>query len=218
MSETEWVLDVEDDAANTDKLNEFRTNNIELSRKLAETEARQRKLEEALAKIPSVTTPEAAKPSTIEDKVTHLTTLFEQSKKETAAAQAAARQEAWRSSFLTATSKHKVRDDSAANALLALAQSTFKEKDGAFVPLDGKGSVIYSRDSTEPLSVDAWVEQQKGGAYRDLFSQPQGGGGRGSGVVGGNGQPRITMTREQAQRPTVDQLKAMQAGLVDVTD
>lgn len=212
------MLDLEgDEPANDNKLNEFRQNNIALQQKLAEQEARQKSIEEALAKFTAGAAPAGKQPATVEEKVSHLTNLFEQSKKETEAARAAARQESWRSLFLGAAQKHKVRDDSAASALFALAQSTFKEKDGAFVPLDAKGATIYSKTGTDPLSVDEWMEQQRGGGYRDLFAQPTGGGAKGAGGLGGVAG-RITLTREEAQKPTVAQFTAMQKGLADIED
>lgn len=153
---------------------------------------------------------------TLEDQVAHLTSLVTASNQKIADAEKRARDEQFRSSFLGATNKHKVRDDSAGVALLAIAQQTFKEKDGAFVPLDSAGNIIYSKSSAQPMGVDEWMEGQKAGVFKDLFSQPVGGGGRGSSTPIATG--RIQLTREQARFPTPEQAKAIADKTVDVVD
>lgn len=63
------------------------------------------------------------------------------------------------------------------------AKATFSMKNGEVVPLDAKGNVIYGKDGTTPLSVDEWVKGLKQSAPH-LFE-----GMKGSGAAGSRGGP-----------------------------
>lgn len=209
------MLDLEDDgpAPADPKVDELRNSAIQA---LKERDAIKAQLAQVQADAAKLQGDSSAK-KTLEEQVAHLTSIVNASNQKIAEAEKRARDEQFRSSFLGATNKHKVRDDSAGVALLAIAQQTFREKDGAYVPLDSAGNVIYSKSSAQPMSVDEWMETQKGGVFKDLFSQPVGGGGKGS------AQPvstagRIQLTTEQARFPTAEQAKAMADKLVDIVD
>ena len=215
ISDTEWVLDLEGDDTPDPKLQEFRQTNIELLRK-------QKELEDKLAAVQTQSAPKDEENKTLSQKVDHLTKLYQESEQKTKAAEQRARQEAFRGSFFGVASKHKIRDDQAAHALYTIASTVFKEnKEGKMVPQDANGNTLYSKKSTSliPIEVEEWVESQKADGYKDFFQQPTGGGGRGSsGVQGSSAGPRISLTKAQASKPTVEQFKAMQEGRVDVED
>ncbi len=209
------MLDLEDDGApQTDpKVDELRNSAIQA---LKERDAIRAQLAQVQADAAKLQGDSSAK-KTLEEQVAHLTAIVTASNQKIAEAEKRARDEQFRSSFMGATNKHKVRDDSAGVALLAIAQQTFREKDGAYVPLDASGNVIYSKTSAQPMSLDEWMEGQKAGVFKDLFSQPQGGGGRGSATPVATAG-RIQLTREQARFPTAEQAKAMAENLADVVD
>lgn len=211
------MLDVEgeDPESQRPALEQFRANNVELLKKQQELE---KQLEDLKGKASQVA-PKEEENKTLSQQVAHLTKLFEESQKKTQEAEKTAREEQWRGSFLQSATKHKVRDDSAAKVLHSLASLTFREKDGQRVPLDNDGNTIYSKKSTSltPITLDDWMEEQKGGAYKDLFSLPTGGGARGSG--GSAPTPgKIQITKEQSRFPNADQLKAMSEGKADIVD
>lgn len=211
----EWVLDLEDEGAPADdsatRLKEFRENNIRLAQ---ERDALRRQLEETNAKVQ----PREQEARTLTERLAHLETAWKQSEQQRAQAESMARTERFRGDFNQLATKHKVRDDNAARVLFAMASQTFKEKDGSFVPLNEKGETIYNPKTTQPLALEEWIDSQRSGPYKDLFSQPQGGGGRGSAVAGGDAAGKIAMRRSETTAPTPEQFKAMQEGRVTVID
>lgn len=214
MSETEWVLDVEGDPEPDPKLNEFRANNIKL---LQDIEAERKKGAELQAKLEEREKANKVEPSE-KERLAQLERLITEERDARAKAQKQLQVTSWESEFLSAAQGAKVRSPEAAKALLVIAKSQFREKEGVgFVPTRDDGSTIFAPQSDKPLSVQGWIEDKKAGDYKDLFSQPVGGGGRGSnGAVGGGA--RVQMTRADLLKPTADQFKAAQEGRVDVID
>ena len=151
---------------------------------------------------------------TLTDRVEHLTKIVEGERTARAAAEAQSRASAWESSFTRAAHSAKVRDEKAAKVLLSLAKQTFKEdKNGNYVATDDKGATVFSPKGTDPISIGEWMESQRGGDYRDLFAQPQGGGAKGPGAFGFGGKtPKVTITSEQAKGGDyIDQLASGEA-------
>lgn len=74
----------------------------------------------------------------------------------------------------------------AVDDILLRAKSVFKLQDGKPIPHDDKGNVVYGQDGTSPMSVVAWVTSLKKSAPH-LF--PQSGGG---GAPGGRAGPANT--------------------------
>lgn len=75
------------------------------------------------------------------------------------------------------------------------AKATFTVKNGEVVPLDSKGNVIYGKDGDTPLSVDEWVKNLKNSAPH-LFEGMRGGGAPG-GRIGPNGQDTSKLSPTQ---------------------
>lgn len=69
---------------------------------------------------------------------------------------------------------------SAVDDVLLRAKTTFQIKDGAPVPKDSAGNVIYSKDGSTPMSISDWTMGLKKQAPH-LFQGSQGGGAGGSG-------------------------------------
>jgi len=69
---------------------------------------------------------------------------------------------------------------SAVDDVLLRAKTTFQIKDGAPVPKDSAGNVIYSKDGSTPMSISDWTTGLKKQAPH-LFQGSQGGGAGGSG-------------------------------------
>ncbi len=210
----EWILDLDDDPApppqETERLREFRENNIAAQRRIKE-------LEEQMTRL----APESNKAKSLEEQVAQINRTLQDERAARDAAEKRARAESFKSSFSGATNTHKVRDDAAARALFAIAQSTYKpQEDGSFVPYEGE-KIVYSRQrgkETEPMAVDEWVQTQREGSFKDLFVQAQGGGARGSSVTGGAPAARLSLTRTEAAKPNPEQFAAMQKGLVDIVE
>lgn len=203
----EWTLDLEGDDTPAPNVDEFRNKNIALLKEKADLEKKLADAEKAAASV----APKDEENKTLAQQVKELQTRWDTSQKATLEAEKRVRDEQWRNSVITTATKHKIRDDAAARALHTLADQTFREKDGKRQPLDADGNVIYSKKnaaSLTPLSLEEWVEERKTTDYKDFFSQPQGGGGRGS-----NGAPDTSgfmrLTSKQAAAPNAEQLKAM---------
>lgn len=196
----QWVLQLEDDAGESDKLKEFRDSNIKYRQQLEAQGAELTKIKETLEKLSPKEEKKDKEPETLTGKVEHLTKMIEQERQARINAEKRARISVWERSFVEAASKAKVRDDNAAKVLLAMAKQTFREdeKTGDFLAFDEKGLPRYSPNSTAPYSVTDFLEEQKSGDYKDLFAQPQGGGGRGSGNSFLGGAAKKTVSQADA--------------------
>ena len=171
------MLDLEGDDTPDPKLTEFRDRNVSLVKEREELLAKLKLAEESAKQA----APKVKESESLAEEVKRLQKEWQDSQQKTAAAEARAREEQFRGSFLQTATKHKVRDEAAARVLLAMARQTYKEKDGAFVPLAEDGRPLYSKkDVTAPMSVEEWIETLKTGDYRDLFAQPSGGGAKGA--------------------------------------
>lgn len=197
MSETEWVLDLEGDDTPDPRLREMRDNNINLARERDELKAKLAAAEENAQK----TAPKVQENESLGQEVARLKKEWQESQQKATQAEARARQEQFRGSFLQTATKHKVRDDTAAKTLWAIASTVYKEgKDGSYAPMGEDGNPIYSKkDITKPMPIEEWIETHKTGEYRDLFAQPTGGGakGQGSPISFGGKTPKILITPEQ---------------------
>lgn len=174
----EWVLDLEGDDTPDPRLTEFRDSNVQLKKERDELIAKLKAAEENAQRA----APKVKESESLAQEVARLTKEWEAAQQRTAQAEIKARQEQFRGSFLQTATKHKIRDEAAAKVLWAMAGQTYKEKDGAWVPVDESGKTIYSRkDVTQPMPIEEWIESNKSGDYRDLFAQPSGGGAKGPG-------------------------------------
>jgi hypothetical protein len=202
------VLDLEDDDTpeNDNKIKEYRDNNIalskerdELRRRIAESEAR--------------SAPKEQEAKTLAQRLEQVEKVLGEERQQRANAEKRVRQESFRSDFMSAAQQQKVRDDKAGKALFGLASQTWREEaDGSMKPYDGE-KILYSRQKgkeTEPMGMTEWMEHQKGGDYRDFFSQPVGGGGRGSNVPDSSGLPRFSA--KQLAAPTKEELVVIASG------
>jgi alanyl-tRNA synthetase len=186
-----WVLDLEGDGAPDPKLTEFRDRNVTLVKEREELLAKLKAAEESAQKA----APKVKESESLAEEVKRLKEEWQNSQQKTVAAEQRAREEQFRGSFLQTATKHKVRDETAAKVLLAMAKQTYKEKEGAFIPLAEDGRPLYSKkDVTAPMPIEEWIEAQKAGEYRDLFAQPSGGGAKGSaGSLIGNFSKTVPM-------------------------
>lgn len=172
-----WLLDLEGDEQPDPKLVEFRDNNVKLVKERDELVAKLKAAEESAQK----SAPKVKESESLAQEVERLKKEWSESQQKAFQAEARARQEQFRGQFLQTATKHKIRDDAAAKVLWSMANQTYKEKDGSFVPVDDSGKTLYSKkDITAPLPVEEWIETMKTGDYRDLFAQPSGGGAKGS--------------------------------------
>ena len=84
----------------------------------------------------------------------------------------------------------------AVDDVLLRAKSVFKVQNGAAVPVNEKGEVIYGKDGTSPMSVDDWMSTLKKTATH-LWPASQGGGANRSGPQGsGRDTSRMTPTQK----------------------
>jgi alanyl-tRNA synthetase len=212
VSETEWVLDLEGDDTPDPRLREMRDNNINLAKERDELQAKLRAAEENAQK----TAPKVKESESLAQEVERLKKEWTDSQTKAAQAEARARQEQFRGSFLQTATKHKVRDETAAKTLWALASTVYKEnKEGAFVPLGDDGRPLYSKkDITQTMPIEEWIETHKSGDYRDLFAQPLGGGAKGPGVLAGGKTPKILITPDQVSSGAyIEQLASGEAAV-----
>lgn len=80
---------------------------------------------------------------------------------------------------------------SALDDLLLRARSSFVVENGTAIMKDSNGHVVYDKDGSTPLSVDSWVKSLKKSAPH-LFTMPAGGGAHGGGGRGGIDPSKMT--------------------------
>jgi hypothetical protein len=84
----------------------------------------------------------------------------------------------------------------AVDDVLLRAKSTFKVIDGAAVPHDSKGSVVYGKDGSSPMGIGEWMGKLSKDASH-LFEGSSGGGGTGGGRQTGGQQDTSKMSAVQ---------------------
>jgi hypothetical protein len=92
--------------------------------------------------------------------------------------------------------KHGVRP-TALDDMVLRARTVYKMKDGAAVPHDDKGEVVYGRDGKTPMPMNDWVVGLKKTAPH-LFEGSQGGGAGGGGRLGGVDMSKATPVQKIA--------------------
>lgn len=215
------MLDLEDDPSaddNNPKVKELRQSAIDA---LKERDRLTAELATAKAESERWKTEKGATETgkkTIEEQLAHLTKVNEANERKAVESERRAREESFRGAVMQSNTKHKIRDDAASRVVLGLVAATYKEVDGKYVPQDASGQTLYSKTGAVPMPVDEYVEQLKTGDYKDLFSHPVGGGGRGSQGVTANAGPRVILTRKEAMSMNPEQFKAAQEGRVDISD
>lgn len=184
-----------------EKLDEFRTNNITLSKQLEKFKdvdpAKYATFLDLEAKGKLAGKTPAEVDAIIAERITPMKTEFEttvndlKGKLETTTSQ------------LSVLLVDNVIRDAASKAGITGAQmddvllrgkATFKLVDGQVTPHDSKGNVIYGSDATTPLSINDWLGKLKTSAPH-LFPS-NAGGGAGGNRGGGNGNP-ANMTAQQ---------------------
>ena len=167
-----------------ERLDEFRTNNINLTRDLetarAESGSWKTKYDDLKANAPKKD--DYVLKTDVDDMVnTRVATM----KEEHDAAlkerdDKLANQDTQLSSLLIdsavrrAATEHKVLDTAVDDVILR-AKMSFKVEDGKAVAYDDKGNVVYGKDGSTPQSIGEWVESLKGSAGH-LFEGSQGSG------------------------------------------
>lgn len=218
------MLDLEGDEPppQNPKIDEFRQSAIEAKKERDRLAKELSDLQKQRDELASKVAPKEKEAQDLAAKIEHVQKLFEEEKTARANAEKKARVKEFQTTLMGAAQTHKIRDERAAKVLHGLAGTVWREdEDGSFKPYDGD-KVLYSRRKDreqEPMSIDEWVESQRTGDYKDLFSQPQGGGAKGSAsTTGTSNKGRITLTLKESQKPTEAQFKAMQEGRVDIVD
>lgn len=213
---SKWVLDIEGGLPTppapqadleTQRIREFRENNIAAQKRIKE-------LEDQIAKV----APESSKAKSLEEQIAQINRTLQEERAARDAADKRERAARFQASFTGATNTHKVRDDLAAQALLAIAKNVYKEQeDGTYLPREGD-KTLYSKvrgKETEPMPIEEWIQTQREGTYKDLFIQAQGGNARGStSQTGSSG--RLVLTVEQSRYPTKEQAKALAENKADI--
>lgn len=94
----------------------------------------------------------------------------------------------------------------AVDDVLLRARAVFKVQDGAAVPFDKKGSIIYGKDASTPMSAGEWITNLKKDAAH-LFEDSQGGGAR----PGAGGKPGAAAS--DANKNSMSSVSKIAAGL-----
>lgn len=217
------MLDLEgDEPAPNPKIDEFRQSAIEAKKERDRLAKELSDLQKQRDELASKVAPKEKEAQDLAGQVSNIQRLLDEERAARTNAEKKARAENFRSSLVNAAQTHKIRDEKASRALELIAGSVYKEEeDGTYKPYEN-GQIIYSKrkdHETKPMPVDEWVETQKTSDYKDLFSQPQGGGAKGSSSTAGAGSKgRIALTLKESQKPTPEQFKAMQENRVDIID
>jgi hypothetical protein len=191
-----WTIDV-DGAADGERLKEFRENNINLTKEVADLKKTWEGLspEEVKALIAKKAEIEAQKSKDkgeIEQLVTQRTEAMKtQHQKEVDAIKAAADKANAElatikidQAIIAAAAKHGLRA-TAQTDVINRARAIFRLENGQVQPIGPDGKPIYG-SKAEPLTPDEWVEMQTKEAPH-LFEPSAGSGGKGSGQQGGGG-------------------------------
>lgn len=184
-----------------EKVDEFRTNNIELSKQLAKFKdvdpvkyATFLDLE-AKGKLAGKTPAEVD--AIIAERITPMKTEYE-----TQISGLTGERDTLNSQLSVLLVDNVIRDAASKvgitgaqmDDVLLRGKTTFKLVAGVVTPHDSKGNVIYGSDATTPLSINDWLTKLKTSAPH-LFPQNSGGGAGGN-RGGGGGNPQ-TMTAQQ---------------------
>lgn len=187
------------------KLDEFRTNNIELQRKVTEFETKFKdvdvvKYRELLAaqgktptEIEAAVQARVAKlnedhSAIVNDLQTKLSTTTGQL--ETIMVDGTLKAEAGKAGVLP----------TAMDDVVLRGRLVYKMKEGKMVAVDGQGNAMYDKDGQSPMAVTTWLKDLKKNAPH-LFAGMQGAGGGGNGGRGPNGQvdmSKMTATQKIA--------------------
>lgn len=112
------------------------------------------------------------------------------------------------SAIQTAAAKTGVRATALEDVMLR-GRTLFKVQDGKAVPIGADGKVIYSSDGVTPQSVEGWLGSLTTSAPH-LFEPSKGGGAGGSGSTGGDGKK---MTRSDFNsKPPMEQAAFVKGG------
>lgn len=193
-----FVLDAEG-VVPRERLDEFRTNNIALQRQLdALKDVDPVKYRELVELQRQVTEGELLKKGDLEgvvnSRVTAMKTTLE-GERDTHKSRAD-KAEATLSILLidSAVRSEALKLGVATTALddvVLRARTVYRMKDGAAVPHDDKGEIIYGKDGKTPMPMNDWVEGLKKSAPH-LFANSQGGGAGGGGRAGGVDTSKMT--------------------------
>lgn len=202
--EGKFVLDVEG-AVPSARLDEFRTNNIDLKRQLEKFKdidpVKYKEAVDKLAKIDQKTLMEAGQvDQVVNERVSTMrqeyeTKLGDMGKQLNDATQRLSSlliDSAVKSAALAAGVAQTAVDD-----VVLRAKTFFQVQDGEVVALNDKGHVIYGKDGEKPLTINDWVTGLKTSAPH-LFGKMQGGGAGGSGQGGGVDFSKLTPTQKIA--------------------
>lgn len=186
-----FFLDV-DGAVSKEKLDEFRTTNIELKRQMDELKKVDPKeyqrlvdLEKELKKGKTVPAEEVDR--IVTERITAMRTEYDGKLNEAATLNQnlSTRLEAV---MIDASVKDVAAKGgalpTALDDVLSRAKAVFRVKDGQVVAFDTKGQPLYDKDGTSPLSIESWVKGLKASAPH-LFNMPRGTGAPGGGGPGG---------------------------------
>ncbi len=198
------VLDVEG-AVPSSRLDEFRTNNIELKKQLEKFKdidpVKYKEAVEKLSKIDQKTLMDAGQiDQVVNERVsgmrqeyeTKVGDLTKQLGDATQRLSSVLIDSAVKSAALAAGVAQTAVDD-----VVLRAKTFFQVQDGEVVALNEKGHVIYGKDGEKPLSINEWVTGLKTAAPH-LFGKMQGGGAGGSGQGGGIDYSKLTPTQKIA--------------------
>lgn len=186
------------------KLDEFRTNNIELKRQIEQFKdvdpKRYKELVDQFNKLNEKKLIDAGEvDKVVEQRVTALRTEMEKTVKDlTESRDGLSNRLA--SVLIDSTVKSAAiavgAVPTAVDDVVLRAKALFTLKDGEVVAMNSKGEVIYGKDGTTPLGIDEWVKTLKTMAPH-LFAGMQGGGAGGSGH-GGKDTSKMTPTQKIA--------------------
>lgn len=152
------------------QLAEFRENNVKLANELSE------------AKKPTIRPEDMS----LADRVDELTEQLKAEREKRETAEGRSNEATLQQKLMEVGKKHGLAATAAPDLMERARRAGFTVEDGAIVARSEDGAPATRSDGT-PLTLSAWVAEQRNGPGEHLFGRPSGSGGAGAGFAGSDG-------------------------------